>query len=295
MEATASGSSSFCLPNRRAFENDMLKYYPYHERIQFYKNKFRNNYSIPSCVDILPVAPLITDLLKSQRNLKIKFVSADPKRVFMTFSSIDATNLEVQVSCDDIAPSTVFLHGQLINWEGVCFAIGTEDIPSVQRALGAYGFDLEPLWNFGFIFSPEIIQLMASVGFNVGRGELKHAISMQNVAMVKYLIETRNIIPTNNHFNQINMNTPAFREIEGIMRTNFVKHFSIQEALSNNFCKLPSGPTTFGGDCSICFDLFNGRAKTLTLPCSHTFHMSCIKKWLRTNATCALCRAPVPN
>lgn len=40
--------------------------------------------------------------------------------------------------------------------------------------------------------------------------------------------------------------------------------------------------------CSICFDSMNN-SKT-TLRCGHTFHESCINRWIKIKPTCPLCR-----
>jgi hypothetical protein len=40
-------------------------------------------------------------------------------------------------------------------------------------------------------------------------------------------------------------------------------------------------------ECTICFRLLYD---VMMLPCSHSFHLKCIGKWLNTNNTCPLCR-----
>lgn len=43
-------------------------------------------------------------------------------------------------------------------------------------------------------------------------------------------------------------------------------------------------------DCLICMEpLVRGQA-VRALPCAHSFHAACIQRWMRTNATCAVCR-----
>ena len=44
----------------------------------------------------------------------------------------------------------------------------------------------------------------------------------------------------------------------------------------------------FKKKCCICLDYLNNDNKTLC--CYHSFHTSCIDKWLKINLTCPLCR-----
>ncbi|GBM58542.1 hypothetical protein AVEN_268614-1 [Araneus ventricosus] len=51
----------------------------------------------------------------------------------------------------------------------------------------------------------------------------------------------------------------------------------------------PSGDTATECRCSVCLD--TSRYKTMkSLPCSHSFHQTCIDKWLRANRSCPICR-----
>ena len=43
--------------------------------------------------------------------------------------------------------------------------------------------------------------------------------------------------------------------------------------------------------CPICLCQLSDQ-KCGTLECKHTFHYSCIDKWLRTSAICCVCRKP---
>lgn len=46
------------------------------------------------------------------------------------------------------------------------------------------------------------------------------------------------------------------------------------------------------GECPICYDTVNSTAARV-LDCNHTFHKTCVDRWLRTCNTCPMCRTPV--
>ena len=43
--------------------------------------------------------------------------------------------------------------------------------------------------------------------------------------------------------------------------------------------------------CSICIESLEPRQMSLTLPCYHKFHTSCILTWLKTDLSCPMCRS----
>ncbi|KAH7296991.1 hypothetical protein KP509_26G047900 [Ceratopteris richardii] len=45
--------------------------------------------------------------------------------------------------------------------------------------------------------------------------------------------------------------------------------------------------------CCICLSRYEEGVVLRELPCSHTFHMTCIDKWLRMRATCPLCNLEI--
>lgn len=48
--------------------------------------------------------------------------------------------------------------------------------------------------------------------------------------------------------------------------------------------------------CAICFDDYaQDEGDVRKLPCNHLFHEKCIFPWLKSNATCPVCRARMPN
>ena len=51
----------------------------------------------------------------------------------------------------------------------------------------------------------------------------------------------------------------------------------------------PSLPNMEPSSCSICLELID-TAKSSTLNCKHTFHLTCIEKWNKVANTCPYCR-----
>lgn len=49
---------------------------------------------------------------------------------------------------------------------------------------------------------------------------------------------------------------------------------------------------TIKDDCSICLEtLNNNKEKNITTKeCNHTFHLSCLNKWIQQNPSCPCCR-----
>lgn len=47
------------------------------------------------------------------------------------------------------------------------------------------------------------------------------------------------------------------------------------------------------GSCTVCMDEFTVGMMATKLPCSHSFHVSCIEKWLSQTNSCPLCRASI--
>ena len=42
--------------------------------------------------------------------------------------------------------------------------------------------------------------------------------------------------------------------------------------------------------CSICLENFKNGDDSIILPCIHIFHSECIKKWMKTNGVCPICK-----
>ncbi|KAJ6693792.1 hypothetical protein OIU85_004562 [Salix viminalis] len=71
----------------------------------------------------------------------------------------------------------------------------------------------------------------------------------------------------------------------------------LDEALvkSITVCKYKRGDGFVEGtDCSVCLSEFQENESLRLLPkCSHAFHLPCIDTWLKSHATCPLCRANI--
>lgn len=48
-----------------------------------------------------------------------------------------------------------------------------------------------------------------------------------------------------------------------------------------------------GDTCAVCCDCFNLGDEVVSLPCSHRYHVACIKPWLRRKASCPTCRSTI--
>lgn len=48
-------------------------------------------------------------------------------------------------------------------------------------------------------------------------------------------------------------------------------------------------------DCSVCQEDYKNGENLLVLPCEHTFHKDCVKKWLSMHNSCPACRKPLEN
>ena len=47
------------------------------------------------------------------------------------------------------------------------------------------------------------------------------------------------------------------------------------------------------GQCSICMEHYQVRQSIITLPCFHTFHENCCRKWIAEKAVCPICMTEV--
>ena len=54
--------------------------------------------------------------------------------------------------------------------------------------------------------------------------------------------------------------------------------------------KINSNDNLLLDECSICLEQYVKKDKIMSLECSHSFHDSCIKLWLKNNNTCPQCR-----
>jgi len=47
--------------------------------------------------------------------------------------------------------------------------------------------------------------------------------------------------------------------------------------------------------CSICLDAISVGDTLKVLPCGHEYHVTCVDKWLYTNATCPICKTSIKS
>ncbi|KAJ7972046.1 E3 ubiquitin-protein ligase [Quillaja saponaria] len=69
---------------------------------------------------------------------------------------------------------------------------------------------------------------------------------------------------------------------------NQVVRTRMDSGISNHINELSLPPED--SDCCICLSQYVEGAELYRLPCNHHFHCGCISRWLRTKATCPLCK-----
>jgi len=47
--------------------------------------------------------------------------------------------------------------------------------------------------------------------------------------------------------------------------------------------------------CAICLECFQVGEKVRRLPCSHVYHQACVDRWLRSNASCPVCKHAIQS
>eukprot|EP00002_Diphylleia_rotans_P015785 TRINITY_DN3057_c0_g1_i10.p1 TRINITY_DN3057_c0_g1~~TRINITY_DN3057_c0_g1_i10.p1 ORF type:complete len:127 (+),score=11.39 TRINITY_DN3057_c0_g1_i10:857-1237(+) len=84
---------------------------------------------------------------------------------------------------------------------------------------------------------------------------------------------------------------PSYERLLALDRRNVQRGVSA-EAMSK--LKTTTGtPKDTQTQCQICFDNFSVGTKVTTLPCEHSYHYDCIKKWFESHRTCPICRFEV--
>ncbi|KAM3609475.1 uncharacterized protein V6R79_015433 [Siganus canaliculatus] len=79
-----------------------------------------------------------------------------------------------------------------------------------------------------------------------------------------------------------------FEERQGAVVSKKLSRREVQRFPTKTF-KSVSG--TGNTQCQICFCDYSNGEKLRMLPCFHDYHVKCIDRWLKDNATCPICRA----
>ncbi|KQK20665.1 RING-H2 finger protein ATL39 [Brachypodium distachyon] len=84
----------------------------------------------------------------------------------------------------------------------------------------------------------------------------------------------------------------AGREIRGAAAAPPI--FIFEGLDETSIALLPRRKVAMAADCVVCIEkLAKGTTARLMPRCGHMFHMECVDTWLRSQATCPLCRRPV--
>lgn len=73
---------------------------------------------------------------------------------------------------------------------------------------------------------------------------------------------------------------------------SLVKYIKLTSNLDQRFEDATPEEITSSGDCLICREPMEAGKK---LPCSHVFHLNCLRLWLQHQQTCPLCRSDIPT
>ena len=74
---------------------------------------------------------------------------------------------------------------------------------------------------------------------------------------------------------------------------SFIKYLRLLNNIEARFPDASQEEIANAGDCLVCREGF-GDGKGKRLPCSHVFHLDCLRMWLQHQQTCPLCRADIP-
>ncbi|KAF4095112.1 uncharacterized protein si:ch211-59o9.10 [Onychostoma macrolepis] len=83
----------------------------------------------------------------------------------------------------------------------------------------------------------------------------------------------------------------AFEEQQGaVVAKNTLTKAEIERLPTKTYDPTHSAGKT---DCQICFSEYKAGERLRILPCLHDYHVKCIDRWLKENATCPICRADI--
>ncbi|XP_064635147.1 uncharacterized protein LOC135492538 [Lineus longissimus] len=83
----------------------------------------------------------------------------------------------------------------------------------------------------------------------------------------------------------------ALSDMIGEARPKGLNKTSIEQLPTKIFKKTAS--SSKDDECSVCMGEYEDGDNLRILPCFHNFHVKCIDKWIKDNATCPICRVPV--
>ena len=72
---------------------------------------------------------------------------------------------------------------------------------------------------------------------------------------------------------------------------SFMKYLQLNHNLDKRFDDATEEELTAAGACLVCMETMTAGKK---LPCSHCFHLECLRSWLQHQQLCPLCRAEIP-
>ena len=75
----------------------------------------------------------------------------------------------------------------------------------------------------------------------------------------------------------------------GVQRINRYRKSLLKKYRYKKFIKFTKIVKCQKDDCIICFDDYSENNKCSELYCGHTYHTSCIKKWMNYREICPLC------
>lgn len=72
--------------------------------------------------------------------------------------------------------------------------------------------------------------------------------------------------------------------------TSLIKYLRLLHNIEKRFEDATAEELAAAGDCLVCREGFGADSKGKKLPCSHIFHLDCLRMWLQHQQACPLCR-----